>query len=141
MGTYVSIHGRAIGFDSVTGEIQTPGFSENFDNDEGISAASTSVAIKWRGNSTITTTAAKGYTLAAPPFPSLGCRKVISSNSTSTAGASTVVLVSGNFISTAGSSFTTLNWAVGGPGSVTLQAMSTARVQVLANVGGITLTT
>lgn len=141
MGTYVSLHGRQIGFDSFTGSLQRPGFSENFDDEEAISAASTATNIKWRGVSTITTTAAKAYTLNAPPFASLGCVKVIASNSTSTAGASTVTLASGNFISTAGSSFTKLNWAVGGPANVTLQALSTALVLVTGNVGGITLTT
>lgn len=140
MGTYVSQHGRALGFDSEHGSIQRPSFSGNFDDDEGLSAASTASNIKWRGVSTITTTAAKAYTLNAPPFASLGCKKTISSLSTSTAGASTVTLASGTFVSTAGSSQNRLTWN-NGACHVILQALSTALVAVISNVGAVALST
>jgi hypothetical protein len=140
MGTYVSIHGRALGYDSQHGTIQRPAFSDTFDEDEGVSAASTSSTIKWRGASTITTTAAKAYTLAAPPFAALGCRKVITSISTSTAGASTITLASGTFVSTAGSSQNRLTFN-NGACAVILQAVSTSQVQIISNVGAAALST
>jgi hypothetical protein len=140
MGTYKSLHGRDIGFDSEHGTLQRPSAGANFDEDEGVSAASTAATMKWRGTSTITTTAAKAYNLAAPPFASLGCVKKICSLSTSTAGASTVTLVSGSFVTTGGSSFNRLTWN-NGACHVTLQALSTALVAVIGNIGTVALAT
>jgi hypothetical protein len=140
MGTYVSLHGRLIGFDSDHGALQRPGASAVFDDDEGLSAASTASNIKWRGTSTITTTAAKAYTLNAPPVAGLGVKKAITSLSTSTAGASTVTLVSGTFLTTAGSSQNRLTWN-NGACSVILQALSTALVAVISNVGAVAVST
>lgn len=38
---FLSLHGRAFGFDTVTGAIQRPGFTDQFNDEEGVSAAST----------------------------------------------------------------------------------------------------
>jgi len=135
---YVSQHGRAFGFDSQHGQIQRPAFSDNFDDEEALNAASTASNIKWRGLSTISTTAAKSFTLNAPPFPSLSVSKRLVATSTSTSVA-TVTLASGNFLSTAGSSFSKLTFNGIGQ-SVDLVALSTALVRVSANAG-VTLST
>src|SRR5688572_29118477 len=140
MGTFISLHGRAQGFDSQHGAIQRPAFSDLLDDDEGLSAATTSANIKWRGTSTITTTAAKAYTLNAPPYPGVAFRKIITSSSTSTAGASTVTLASGTFVSTAGSSQNRLTWN-NGACSVTLVALSTSQVAIVNNYGSVALAT
>ena len=129
MGTYVSLHGRAFGFDSETGALQRPGF-DSFDNQEGVTAASTAANLKWRGTTTLGSTAAKDYTLNAPVA---GVDKALTTISTSTA-VRTVSLASGNFQSTAGSSFTKLTFNGIGQG-VFLQALSTALVAVMGNIG------
>lgn len=139
MGTFVSLHGRALGFDSQHGSVQRPGFSDTFEDEESVTAPTTSANIKWRGAATLSTTAARAHTLNAPPFASLGVTKRLVCMTTSTANATTVTLASGNFQSTAGSSFTKLTFQ-GLNQSVFLQALSTALVSVLSNVG-VTLST
>lgn len=139
MGTYVSLHGRAFGFDTQHGTIQRPAFAADFEDEESITAPTTAANIKWRGAATLTTTAARAHTLNAPPFASLGVLKRLVCNTTSTSNATTVTLASGNFQSTAGSSFTKLSFA-GLNQSCLLQALSTALVAVLTNIG-VTLST
>lgn len=138
MGAYVSLHGKALGFDADTGGLQRPGFTE-FDNEDGVTAASTASNIKWRGTTTMATTAAKDYTLNAPSLSAVGTNKSICSITTSTA-IKTVSLATGNFLTTAGTStlkatFTFMNQ------SVTLVALSTALVQVLSNNAAVTFST
>lgn len=139
MGTFVSLHGRAFGFDSQHGSLQRPAVSDNFEDEESVTSPTTTANIKWRGTATLSTTAAKAYTLNAPPFASLGVQKRLVTTTTSTANTSTVTLASGNFQSTAGSSFTKLSF-LGLNTSVLLQALSTALVSVLSN-NGVTLST
>jgi hypothetical protein len=138
MGAYVSLHGHLLGADSESGAIQRPGLT-TFDNEEGVTVASTAANLKWRGASTLTTTAAKDYTLNAVTPATIGMTKRLASLTTSTA-AKTVSLASGNFQSTAGSSFTKLTFNFQGQ-AINLQALSTALVQVLANNGAVTLST
>lgn len=139
MGTPISLHGRAFQFDSQHGAIQRPAFNDNFEDEESVTAPTTSANIKWRGAATLSTTAARAHTLNAPPFASLGVTKRLVCTTTSTANATTVTLASGNFQSTAGSSFTKLTFQ-GLNHAVLLQALSTALVSVLSNVG-VTLST
>lgn len=136
---YLSLHGRAIGYDTFHGQIQRPAFSDSFEDDESITAPTTSASIKWRGAATLSTTAARAHTLIAPPFASLGVTKQLVCTTTSTSNATTVTLASGNFVSTAGSSFSKLTFA-GLNQSVFLQALSTALVSV-QSVVGVTLST
>jgi hypothetical protein len=139
MGTFVSQHGRAFGFDSTHGSLQRPGFSDTFEDDESVTAPTTSANIKWRGVATLSTTGARAHTLNAPPYAALGVLKRLICTTTSTANATTVTLASGNFQSTAGSSFTKLTFQ-GLNHSVLLQALSTALVSVMSNAG-VTLST
>lgn len=138
MGTYVSLHGRILGFDTDSGAIQRPGL-DTFDNEEGVTAASTASNIKWRGTTTLGTTAAKDYTLNAPTPATIGMCKQLCTITTSTA-IKTVSLASGNFLTTLGTStfkatFTFQNQAL------SLIALSTALVQITANNAVVTLST
>lgn len=135
MGTYVSLHGRAYGFDSATGAPQRPAFTD-FNDEEAVTAASTANNVKFRGTTTIGATAAKDYTMNAPSAAGLPAQ--LTSLTTSTA-ARTVALASGNFQSTAGSSFTKLTFNGIGQ-AINLQAVSTALVAIFGNLG-VTLST
>lgn len=130
MGAYVSLHGNKFGFDADTGAtLIGPG-------DAAVSAATsatTATVITARGNTTLSSSAAKGYTLAAP-IP--GIAKTLTATTTSTA-ARTVTLASGTFQTTSGSSFTAAAFAGQGQ-SLSLQALSTALFQVLSNIGPVT---
>lgn len=128
---YLSLHGRAFGFDTITGAIQRPGFSDNYDDEEAVNAASTAANIKWRGTTTTNSTAAKTYTLNAPL--AAGLPKTLTATSSSTV-ARIIALASGTFQTTAGSSFTGLTFTGVGQ-TVVLTALSTALVQVSANAG------
>lgn len=128
---YLSLHGRALGFDTVTGAIQRPGFKDTYDDEEDVTAASTASNVKWRGNTTTNSTAAKTYTLSAPQAP--GLMKTINATSTSTL-ARIFALASGTFQTTAGSSFTGITFNGIGQ-SASLLALSTSLVQVTANLG------
>lgn len=131
MGAYVSLHGRAFGFDSQNGTIQRPAFGSEFNDDESVSAASTASNLKWRGAVTLGSSAAKDYTMNAPSLAGVHSR--LTTLTTSTA-VRTVTLASGNFQSTSGSSFTKLTFNGIGQ-AVSLQAMSTALVALLGNTG------
>lgn len=134
MGATISIHGRLLGIDSETGAF-TRGL-DAFDQDEGTTAASTAANLKFRGVTTLGSSAAKDYTINAPA--AAGLRKSLTTTTTSTL-ARTVSLASGNFQSTAGSSF--IKATFNGIGQVlNLQAVSTALVAVLGNIG-VTLST
>jgi hypothetical protein len=138
MGVYVSLHGRAIGYDAESGAIQRPGL-DSFDNEDGVTAASTAANIKWRGTTTMNTTAAKDYTLNAITPATVGMYKQLCSITTSTA-IKTVSLTNATFVTTIASSvhkasFTFQNQAL------SLVAVSTALVQILANNGTVTLST
>lgn len=138
MGVFVSLHGNALGFDSDSGAIQRPG-QTTFDNEEGVSAASTSANIKWRGTTVLNTTAAKDYTLNAITPATIGMTKQLCSITTSTA-IKTVSLTSATFLTTLAStvlkaSFTFNNQAL------TLTAITTSLVQVMSNNGTVTFST
>ena len=130
MGTYVSLHGRAFGFDSLNGAIQRPAFSD-LNDDEGVVAATTASNSKFRGTTTLGAPAAKDYTLNAPNAAGLPLK--LTTISTSTA-VRTMTLASGNFQSTTGSSFTKLTFNGIGQ-AVQLVALSTALVGLLSNTG------
>lgn len=135
MGTYVSLHGRAFGFDSETGAIIRNGSEGGLGDDTPSSAtsASTATAITPRGVTSLASSAAKGYVLTAPIS---GVRKVLTATTTSTA-IRTITLASGTYQTTAGSSFTAA--AFNGQGqSLMLQALSTALFAVLSNIGPVT---
>jgi hypothetical protein len=138
MGVYVSLHGNSLGLDSESGAIKRPGLT-SFDDDEGVTAASTATNIKWRGLTTMNTTAAKDYTLAAITPATIGMRKELCSITTSTA-IKTISLTSATFLTTLASSalkatFTFQNQAL------SLTAITTALVQITANNGTVTLST
>lgn len=139
MGTYVSHHGRSIGHDNESGAIQRPGFSHLFDDEEGVTAASTAANIKWRGTTTMNTTAAKDYTLNAITPATIGMTKQLCSITTSTA-IKTVSLTNATFLTTLASSvlkasFTFQNQAL------TLTAITTSLVQIMSNNGTVTFST
>lgn len=138
MGGYVSLHGNAFGFDTESGAVQRPGMT-TFDNEEGVTAASTAANIKWRGTTTMNTTAAKDYTLNAITPATIGMSKQLCSITTSTA-IKTISLTSATFLTTLASSalkatFTFANQAL------TLTALSTSLVQITSNNGTVTLST
>lgn len=138
MGVYVSLHGRAIGFDSDSGAIQRPGLPQ-YDNAEGVTAASTATNIKWRGTTTMNTTAAKDYTLDAIVPATVGMSKQLCSITTSTA-IKTISLTSATFLTTLASSvlkasFTFQNQAL------LITPISTALVQIISNNGTVTFST
>lgn len=138
MGTYVSQHGRMFGFDSDSGAVQRPGLTD-YDNEEGVTAASTAANIKWRGTTTMNTTAAKDYTMNAIVPATIGMSKQLCSITTSTA-IKTISLTSATFITTLASSvlkasFTFQNQAL------SLTAITTALVQVTSNNGTVTFST
>lgn len=137
MGTYVSLHGRALGFDTDAGKIQRPG-SPNYDDQEGVTVASTAANIKYRGHTLLSSTAAGVFTLNAPIAEAIGMIKRLTSLTTSTA-AKTVRLASGNFQTTAGSTGSLLTFNGLGQ-NVVLQVLSTALVQLQIN-NGATLST
>lgn len=128
---YVSLHGRAFGFDSWTGAIQRPGFTDTYDDEEQVSAASTASNVKWRGTTTLGSSAAKSYTLNAPS--TAGLPKLLTTTTTSTA-VRDITLATGNFQTTAGSSFTKATFNGIGQ-SVFLTALSSALVGVTSNIG------
>jgi hypothetical protein len=130
---YVSLHGRAFGFDSESGKLQRPGASHLYDDEEGLTEASSVSNIKWRGTTTIGSTGATGYTLNAPKSIDLGIRKRIFATANSTA-VRTVTLASGNFQSTAGVTANILSFNGQGQ-SIELVALSTALVGVFMNHG------
>lgn len=133
---FLSLHGRAFGFNTITGAIERPGFTDSFNDEEAVTAASTASNTKFRGVTTLGATAAKSYTMNAPA--AAGLPLVLTTISTSTA-VRDVTLASGNFASTAGSSFTKATFNGIGQ-SLQLQSVSTAVVNVLSNIG-VTLST
>lgn len=123
--SYSSIKGRIFGFDPRDGGVTAPsfGFKSN------VSAPSTSVAITGSGVSVDPSTGAKSYTLAAPSI-GVSRRLILNSTSTSTA-ARTFTLASGNYQSTASSTYTSLT--LNGSGQFAdLIGISTSRFQVMA---------
>jgi hypothetical protein len=138
MGTFVSLHGHAFGFDTDSGAIQRPALGL-FDNEEGVTAASTAANIKWRGTTTMNTTAAKDYTLNAITPATIGMSKRLTSITTSTA-VKTVSLTSATFLTTLASSALKATFTFQNQ-SLTLTAISTSLVQILSNNAVVTLST
>jgi hypothetical protein len=138
MGVYVSLHGRQFGFDADSGAVQRPG-QETFDNEEGVSAASTASNIKWRGVTTMATTAAKDYTLNAITPATIGMTKGLQSITTSTA-IKTVSLTNATFLTTLASSALKASFTFAGQ-FLELTALSTALVGIRLNTGTVTLST
>lgn len=128
MGTYISLHGRAFGFDAETGAIIRNG-SEGGSGDQTVSAASTTSTIAARGITSISSSSAS-YTLAAP-IP--GVRKDLVTTTASTL-VRTVTLASGNLVSTAGSTGTIMSFTGVGQ-TISLQGLSTALYSVRYNNG------
>lgn len=132
---YISLHGRAFGFDSDTGAIIRNGV-EGGSGDETVSAATaatTAAAISPRGITTLSSSAAKGYTLTAPIT---GVQKILTATTTSTA-ARTITLASGTFATTTSSTYSAAAFA--GEGfSLVLTALSTSLFRVVSNVGPVT---
>src|SRR3972149_4507175 len=99
MGAYVSLHGRAYGYDSETGATIRNGSEGNF-AEKTVSAASTATNISPRGLTTIaTSTATKAFTLDAP-IP--GLVKTLTVTGGSSLGG-TVTASTGTYGTTAGS--------------------------------------
>lgn len=120
---YASIWGRAFGRDPTTEALIAPlgGFRDN------VSSPTTGSTVSAYGVSVDASTGAKSFTLAAPVT---GNRKTLVCNSTSTSTAArTYTLVSGNFQSTASSTYTSVT--LNGSGQIAdLVAISTDRWQV-----------
>lgn len=134
MGAYVSLHGRALGFDSETGALFRNGV-EGIYGDQTVTAASTASNITPRGLTTLATTAVKAYTLDAPI---VGLVKRLTATGASTSSR-TVTVASGTIGTTAGSTGTTLTFLATGQ-TVNLQALTTALWQVIGNVGAVACT-
>jgi hypothetical protein len=135
MGAFVSLHGRAYGFDSETGALIRNGVEGGLGDQtiQAATSATTATALTPRGITTLSSSAAKGYSLTAPIA---GLTKVLTATTTSTA-IRTITLASGTFGTTAGSSFTAA--AFDGEGeTLTLTALSTALFRVASNQGGVT---
>lgn len=129
MGTFVSLHGKAFGFDADTGAIIRNG-QEGGSGGETVSVASTAANLAPRGVSTFSSTTAKAYVLDAPVT---GLSKTLVAIGASTV-ARTVTLASGNYQSTTGSTLTTVTLTAIGQ-AITLRGLSTALWQVVANAG------
>lgn len=125
--SYSSIKGAILGYD-----MRDKGIVARYGTKANVSAPSTSVTVEGWGVSVDPSTGAKSYTLAAPVT---GNRKTLVLNSTSTSTAArTFTLASGNFQSTASSTYTSVT--LNGSGQIAdLVAISTARYQVLALSG------
>lgn len=138
MGAYVSLHGRALGFDADTLALIRYGKEGNYGN-EAVTAASTASNINQRGLTTLgVSTANKAFTIDAPSAGADGLRKRLVATSTSTFSR-TVTVSSGAIQSTGGSTFTTLTFSAVGQ-SIELAALSTALWGIISNAGGVTCT-
>lgn len=124
-----SIHGRRVGLDRDGYLVVDKGFREK------TTAITTSVNVSDSGVAVHSSTGAQAFTLDAPR-PGVEKHIILNSTSTSTA-ARTVTLASGNFQSTASSTYTILTFNAAAQ-SVSLVGISTARYQVMAN-NGVTL--
>lgn len=131
---FISLHGRAFGFDSETGALMRNG-QEGGSGDETVTAASTASNIVPRGVTTLAATAAKAYTLTSP-IAGLTKRLIATGSSTG----QTVTLASGTYRTTAGSTFTVATFTAPGQ-ALTLTALSTALFGVFSNMGTVTFST
>ena len=134
MGAYVSLHGRAFGFDAETGSLVRGGVEGTY-GDNAVSAASTASNIVPRGITTLASTAVVTYTLDEPK---VGLVKRLTATGSSTS-ARKVTTAAGTIGTTAGSTGNTLTFNATGQ-SVTLQGLSTALWQLVANVGSVACT-
>lgn len=125
--SYSSIKGRDLGIDRKTGAI----VARNGIRAD-IQVPSTGVTIPNSGLSVFTALTTSSYTLAAP---AQGVRKELFGMTTSTSTAAKIVtLASGNFQSTASSTYTIAT--INGVGqSISLIGLSTSRYGVLSNAG------
>lgn len=139
MGTYISLHGRMVGYDSDNAKLQRPGVSSSYEDEEGLSAASTASNIKLRGTTTLGSSSAKDYTMNAPGALDTGIRKTLTTTTTSTA-ARTVSLASGTFQTTVGTSAQKITFNGIGQ-NVELVALSTSLVGVRSFTSGVTFST
>jgi hypothetical protein len=130
---FVSLHGRAFGFDTETGAIIRNGV-EGGAGDQTVSAASTATTIAARGVTTLGATAAKDYTMSAPIA---GVDKKLYATSGTT---QTVTLAAGTFRTTAGSSFNKATFDSAGE-ALLLTGLSTALYGVFGNVNSVAFTT
>lgn len=133
---YVSLHGRAFGFDSETGAIIRNGTEGGSGETAVATVTSTATALTPRGMTSLTTTAAKDYTLSAPIA---GVRKTITTSVTTSTAVRTVTLASGTYLTTAGTAktiatFNDINQVL------SLQGVSTAAYLVTGTIG-VTLST
>lgn len=128
MGATVSLHGRALGFDSETLALIRNGVEGNY-GDEAVSAAGSATIVP-RGTTTFSSTVATTYVLDAPI---VGLLKTLVATGASTI-ARTVTLASGTYQSTTGSTLTKVTLSAVGQ-SITLRGLSTAIWQVIANTG------
>lgn len=129
MGAYVSLHGRAFGFDAETGALIRNGTEGGY-GDESVTAASTAANLTPRGVTTFSSTVATTYVLETPIA---GLIKTLVATGASTI-ARTVTLASGTYQSTTGSTLTKVTLSAIGQ-SITLRGISTALWQVVANTG------
>lgn len=132
---YVSLHGRAFGFDTETGAIIRNGV-EGGAGDETVTSASTATTIVPRGITTLGATAAKDYTMAAPIA---GVDKKLFCTGSTTL-AQTVTLAAGTFHTTAGTSFNKATFDSTGE-CLILTGLSTSVYGVLSNLGAVSFTT
>lgn len=132
---FISLHGRAFGFDSDTGAIIRNG-AEGGAGDQSVTAASTAATIVARGLTTLGATAAKAYTMAAP-IAGVGKRLISTGAST---GQSVTLAGGATYQTTAGSTFTAALFTARGQ-SLTLTALSTSVFGVFANTGSVTFST
>lgn len=132
---FVSLHGRAFGFDTDTGAIIRNGVEGGYGN-EAVSAASTATTITARGVTTLGATAAKDYTMAAPIA---GVEKRLICTGATTL-AQTVTLAAGTFVSTAGTTANKASFDSLGE-ALTLVGLSTSQYAVFGNLNSVSLTT
>lgn len=129
MGAFVSLHGRAFGFDSETGNIVRNGVSD------GVTAASTAANISNRGTTTLGATAAKDYTLD-PPTAAGKTKRLVSTNGTT----QTVTASGATFLTTAGSTVNKVSMESTGA-VLLLESLSTILWAVISKIGTTTFTT
>lgn len=127
----VSLHGRALGFDSDVGQLVYNGETEGL-----TTAPSTATNISNRGFTSLGSSANKDFTMAAPIA---GVVKTLAYGAATT-GAQTVTLASGTFVSTSGSSQNRATLDSTGK-AITLQGLSTSKFQVVGNTGAVAFTT
>lgn len=130
----VSLHGRQLGLDGKGNLVGQGGIRDGYE------AASTGSTLAPGGLSIFSTTAGGVYELHTPADAMIGQMKTLACTSGTSAAYHYAKLASGNFMTSAGSSYTTALFSTGGQ-VLDLQYISTSLVAVKGNMGSVSFAT